>query len=338
MRVRVNEGVLNLLDELTSMEVNLNHYWEEPGYADIIDGLLAARLKALAGYLRQLEMPDLLEVVLDLEPKGSVVETLETIRAYVEPEARKRLDDPTLAPPPKYKTPNDALMEEIEAQRGLMISVATDGPRIQAVDQEYTERRRHIASGLSERRIRDPNPFSDLWAWHGKWSSGDLPTYRSRRQFIGEMYNPLLDSLSSGPTVRVIEEATGWEAVDRGVDQIRRQLGMARSPEELQAIGLYCREALISLAQEVYNPKSHPSVDGVAPSRTDAKRMIEAFIASELVGDGNRYARKHAAAALDLANELQHRRTATYRHAALCAEATVSVIGIIAILCGKRGG
>lgn len=333
----MNEGILNVLEELTSMEVNLGHYWEESGYADIIDSLVAARLKALSSYLRQLEMPDLLKTVLDLEPKGSVVETLEVIRAYVEPEVRRRLDSPAFAPAPKFKMPDDKLIAEIEAQRALMITVATDGPRIQAVNDDYVNRRRRIAAGLHERGVRDPNPHPDLWAWHGKWSSGDLPTYQSRRQYIGEMYSPLLDNLSTGPTLRVIEEATGWEAVDRGVDQVRRQLSVARSSEELQAVGLYCRETLISLAQEVYSAKRHPSLDDVAPSRTDFKRMIQAFIAVELVGESNRYARKHATAALDLANELQHNRTASFTDAALCAEATVSVVGIVAILCGKRG-
>jgi hypothetical protein len=33
---------------------------------------------------------------------------------------------------------------------------------------------------------------------------------------------------------------------------------------------------------------------------------------------------------------LQHKRTATFRHAALCAEATVAVINLVAIVSGQR--
>jgi len=333
----MEHAVLGVLDELTSMDLNLNSYWEDSGYSKLINDLVSARLRALAGYLRQLAMPELLEVVLDLDPEGAIVETIETVRTYIDPEVRRRLEEPTFTAPRTYDVSVDDLLVEIEAQRSLMISVATDGPRIQSVNREYLERRGRIASGLSERGIRDPNPFSDLWAWHGKWSSGDLPTYRSRREYIRELYDPVLDELRSGPTVRVLEEATGWEAVDRGVDQIRRQLRTAQSPEELQAVGLYCRETLISLGQEVWDPTAHPTLDGVAPSSTDGKRMIEAFIGAELGGAANKYARKHATAALDLANELQHKRTATFKHAALCAEATVSVIGIVAVISGKRG-
>ncbi len=326
-----------MLDELTSMDVNLNSYFDDFGYRSIIDDVVSARLKALAGYLRQLEMPDLLEVVLELDPGAALVETLETVRSYVDPEVRRRLDAPEFSVPKQYKLSTGDLLDEVEAQRGLMVSVATGGPRIDTLNAEYVDRRARIAGGLSERGIRDPNPYSDLWGWHGKWSSGDLPTYASRRAYLSEMYGPLLDELRAGPTVRVLEATTGWEGVDRGVDQIRRQLRAAESTEELQVVGLYCRETLISLGQEVFDPDRHETVDGVTPSRSDGKRMIEAFIAAELPGEANKYARKHAKAALDLANELQHERTATFKQAALCAEATVSVVNIVAVLSGRRG-
>ena len=77
-------------------------------------------------------------------------------------------------------------------------------------------------------------------------------------------------------------------------------------------------------------------LDGIEPSPTDAKRMLEAFIAVELSGAGNANARKHARAAIDLANGLQHDRAANFRDAALCAEAAISVVRIIAIVSGRR--
>lgn len=64
--------------------------------------------------------------------------------------------------------------------------------------------------------------------------------------------------------------------------------------------------------------------------------MLEAYISSELAGGSNEELRKHARAAFDLANALQHRRTATFRDAALCAEATTSIVNLIAIVSGKR--
>lgn len=134
----------------------------------------------------------------------------------------------------------------------------------------------------------------------------------------------------------VLEEPTGWPRVDRQMSEVRVRLREATTEEQYQAIGLLCREALISVAQAVYIPERHPSPDGVSPSPTDAKRMLEAFLAVELAGSANEEARSHAKAALKLAVALQHNRTADFRTAALCAEATVSVTNIIGIVSGAR--
>jgi hypothetical protein len=231
------------------------------------------------------------------------------------------------------------LISEIEAQRSIMIAVSTGGPRIQSVDREYQERRVSIQSALRDLGLDDPNPFGDLWTWYGKWSSGDLPSYQSRRQFVTELYNPLIERLKRGTRSQasgIFKEPTGWTKVDRTVSEIRQRLEKASNEEQFQAVGLLCREALISLAQTVFDPNRHPVLDGVAVSPTDGKRILEAYLAVELAGGENKIARQHAKAALDLANELQHKRTAVFRQAALCSEATAAVVNLIAIVSGRR--
>jgi hypothetical protein len=238
-----------------------------------------------------------------------------------------------------YTITGEELVEEIEAQRSLMITVATGGPLIKTVNQEYIERQVRIQSALKERGLRDPNPYSDLWRWHGKWSSGDLPSYKSRREYISDLYAPLIERIKQGRLsqgLEIFDKPTGWVRVDRGLDEIRRRLEEASTEEQYQTIGLLCRETLISLAQTVYDPSCHTPRDGTDPSQTDAKRMLEAYLAKELGGGTNEVARRYAKAALDLANDLQHKRTATFRHAALCAEATTSVVNLIAIISGRR--
>jgi hypothetical protein len=234
---------------------------------------------------------------------------------------------------------DEELITEIEAQRGIMVAVATGGPKIQQHNNSYVERRGRIAAELKRRDIDDPNPHADLWAWYGRWSAGDLPSWQSRREHLSEIYQPLLDQIKSGPSVRsaqVFDEPTGWPRVDRGVYEIRRRLEQAENEEQFQAVGLLCREVLISLAQVVYEPERHRSEDGIEPSETDAKRMLDNFITSELAGGPNEGVRRHARAALSLANDLQHHRTADYRQAALCAEATTSVVNLLAIISGRR--
>ena len=234
---------------------------------------------------------------------------------------------------------DDELIAEIEAQRSLMIAVATGGPRIQQVNEQYIERRHRIAGELQRHGLEDPNPHGDLWAWYGRWSAGDLPSWAFRRAHLSEIYQPLIDRVRAGPTAataRIFEEPTGWLRVDRGIYEIRRQLEQAEHEEQFQAVGLLCREALISLAHVVYEPQRHPPTDGVQPSETDAKRMLDSYLAVELGGGPNEGVRQHAKAALSLALKLQHQRTATYRHAALCAEATISIVNLIAIISGRR--
>ena len=140
-----------------------------------------------------------------------------------------------------------------------------------------------------------------------------------------------------GTRVEMFEEPTGWQKVDRQLQEVRLRLDTARSEEQFQAVGLLCRETLISVAQETYDPTQHKPLDDTEASTTDAKRMLEAIFETQLNRKGNEEARAHAKAAMRLALALQHKRTADFMMAALCAEATSSVVNILAILAGRRG-
>ncbi|MEX2374246.1 MAG: hypothetical protein WD942_01505, partial [Dehalococcoidia bacterium] len=89
----------------------------------------------------------------------------------------------------------EELQEEIEQQKALMVAVATGGPRIQEVNTEYRHRRSTLRRELEQLGLTDPNPFADLWKWYGKWST-DLSSYASRREYVSDLYQPLLDQLS----------------------------------------------------------------------------------------------------------------------------------------------
>jgi hypothetical protein len=147
---------------------------------------------------------------------------------------------------------------------------------------------------------------------------------------------PLFGASKVTGAVRMFEEPTGWPKVDRQIQEVRARLDAARTEEQCQAVGLLCREVLISVGQAVYDASRHAPTNGVAPSDTDAKRLLEAFFDAELRGPANEEARAHAKAAVRLAVALQHKRTADYRTAALCAEATTSVVNLAAILADRR--
>lgn len=230
------------------------------------------------------------------------------------------------------------LLNALEDLRTILNEVATGRARIETVNTDY--KRRYIEADLElrQRGVIDAIPFPDLWEWHERWSRGDLPSYRSRRAFLADLFDPLLSRLRdriAGVAPRH-EEPTGWPKVDRTLAEMRKRLAEATTEEQFQAVGLLGREALISLAQAVFDPERHPPLDEVTPSESDAKRMLQSYLAVELPGSTNEAARKHARAAFDLAVELQHRRTASFREAALCVEATSSAINVVAIISGRR--
>ena len=229
---------------------------------------------------------------------------------------------------------NPELLDAIDFLCNTMIAVATGGPLINDVNEQFQSTYTLVAEELSRRGIKNPLPYKNLWDWYGRWSSGDIPTYKSRRVFVSELFNPLIARINTGQVEEF--ESTGWARVDRTVGELRERFASAVNEEQFQVVGLLCRESLISLAQAVYIAGQHRTLDGVTPSLTDAKRMLEAYIAAELGGSTNDEARGHARSALALAVNLQHKRNAGFREAAMCVEATTSVINIIAIISGRR--
>ncbi len=232
--------------------------------------------------------------------------------------------------------PAERLLPEILTQRNEMIAVATGSRRIDDANDYYRARQRRIAVGLRALGLDDPNPHSDLWDWYRKWKA-DFPSYAERRQYVNALYQPLIDRLVAAPPPPVpAREPTGWERVDRALEKAQARFAEGRHEEDYQAVGLLCREIINSLGQAVYDPALHKSPDGVTPSSTDGGRMIEAFLATAAAGGTNENIRRHARASLQLPIELQHKRTADFRAAALCLEATSSVVNILAILSGRR--
>lgn len=233
---------------------------------------------------------------------------------------------------------NEAL-RLVDQQKALMIAVSTGGPRIPDVNNGYVDRRRELLGYLSELGIPDPNPHNDLWSWYGKWSA-ELPRYSDRRRHITELYAPLEDDLAlvaARPRVEDVAEPTGWEAVDRGLTSIRAALESAESEVEFQAIGTMCRETMTSLAQAVFDSARHPPIDGVTPSPTDSKRMLQAYGAVELAGDSDEEWRRHLRSSIDLCSSLVHKRTATRRQAGICAESVRSLCQQVRIVEREAG-
>ena len=228
----------------------------------------------------------------------------------------------------------DDLKCEIDEVKNILISVATNGAMIQDVNESYKEKQSSLHDKFERIGLDDPNPYNDLWEWYGRWSRGDLPRYANRRSFVSDMYKETIDTIEKSVSTMLSDnyEPTGWERVDRTVYEMKHRLSVAKTEEQFQAIGMLGREALITIAQQVYNKDLHPTEDGIVPSDTDSKRMLEAYLNYSLSGGSNERQRKFAKTSVDLANQLTHDRMADRSDAELCLTAVTAVANTIRII------
>jgi len=231
----------------------------------------------------------------------------------------------------------EQLIKDVNFLKNIMISVATGGQRIQDINDQYKQKYIACDKSFQKLNFQNPNPYKDLWEWYGRWSS-TFPTYNERRTYLGEMYNSLiqiLEETDEPELINVTVDLSDWERIERSINEIRLRQNEAKTEEQFQVVGFLSRETIITLAQAVYIKEKHPILDGKEVSKTDAKRMLEAYISVELSGSSNETLRRYAKATLDLANELTHKRTATKTDASLCATATISMINLIGAIEGR---
>ena len=132
--------------------------------------------------------------------------------------------------------------------------------------------------------------------------------------------------------VRAAPEPTLWEKVDRQVIAMREQLTRAESEEGYQAVGHLGREVMISLAQAVIDPSEAIGEDGKLPSRSDAARLLDAYIGKTLPAHGNEALRKAVRAVVQATSAVLHDRNATPKDAALAAELVSTSVHLVHIL------
>ena len=158
----------------------------------------------------------------------------------------------------------------------------------------------------------------------------ELPLFENNPDAI-RLRKTLIEKYASFSVMPVFEQSiapTGWERVDRSIEEMNNRLKVADTEEKYQAIGMLGRETLISIAQQVFIKEKHPSVDGADVSPTDAKRMFDAYISFELAEESEKTV-KYVKTAVDMSNQLTHDRNATKRAAGICVLAVSSIANLI---------
>ena len=153
------------------------------------------------------------------------------------------------------------LIQELDRLKGTMISVATGGPRIQEVQNEFAQRFDAVTLELSSRGIE----IRSRIVTYGNGTDTGAALSRSVHIVLvanmsPEFFEPLIKLVQAGHAVDF--EATGWLRVDRTARELRARLAAAQNEEQFQAVGLLCREMLISVAQEVFFAEQHPTLMG----------------------------------------------------------------------------
>jgi hypothetical protein len=234
--------------------------------------------------------------------------------------------------------PSERLLADVIVHRNGMLAVGTGGARIEEVDDLYKARQKRIGKQLAAEAIPYSNTYASLWDWFKDPNGWTRNSYASRRAVVGGIFDPVIEALCAVPESDPVpaREPSGWNKVDRAVEKARASLSASKHAEDYQTIGSLCRDLLISLGQAVFDPNAHKHPDNLQVGPADAKRMLEAYIASERGGDSNEELRAQVRTTYKLAAALSHKRTPDFRSAALCLEATSSAVSIIAIIAGRR--
>jgi hypothetical protein len=222
----------------------------------------------------------------------------------------------------------EELLQLLNTQAALLVSVATGGPRISGVNYKYQQRRRKLNAALKARGIKPPFPYEDLWAWHGEWSA-TLPDYRSRRVHINQLATPAREALEAAIEGIQVSDPGGigqptWASLDARVEGVANELRSASTLDDLQDVGRRCREILIDTARLLADPELVPAGKDL-PKAGDAKAWLELFLAARAVGRSHRELRAFIPVAWDLAQKVTHgdiERVDAYA----AAQATVLVV------------
>ena len=94
----------------------------------------------------------------------------------------------------------EGLLKKVKEIQSIMIEVSTGGSLIQEREDEYIVIYLdivHEIESLAKVGLSLPhhNSFRTLWDWYGYWSSR-LPSYASRRQYVQELYDPLMKPIA----------------------------------------------------------------------------------------------------------------------------------------------
>ncbi len=236
------------------------------------------------------------------------------------------------------KENRDSVLRLINEEKDILVKAGTGIIQIRDTKENnsYKAKHQYLCNVLSKLGLSPAHNYNDLWDWYTDYDDKELKTYQSRRDYLKELYSPLIHMIegSEDNSINLLHyDKTGWDKVDEDAQRMKEVLEGAYKTQDFQSVGMYGRELLITLAQTVYRKEKHGStIDGVEISQTDSKRMLDAYVTFCLKHKSRERETKFARAAVDFSNELTHTRTAVSMDAELCYTAVLSTVHIIRVL------
>lgn len=197
--------------------------------------------------------------------------------------------------------------------------------------------------GLRQLGLDEPNSWGDLWLWYGFHKERpELSTYPARREHVIRRYQPALEALDGlemprlGTGIQAPE--TGWIPVDDQVRQLNQRYLSAQTPEDFRAVGLLCRDILLSLGRVVFDPDRHVKLGDPMPKLDDTKLRIGLMLNAEFPGEEGARIRTFTTAAWVFVQHVVHAQIDTETKARLAADSTVYIVNTLRTLMPEPSG
>lgn len=131
-------------------------------------------------------------------------------------------------------------------------------------------------------------PFSDYGTFRTHWVANDgYGSWQARRDILNDLFEPLHrklaqledDELGSDLAKPITgHPGTGWDRVDKEINELRRHFQAARSAQDYRNVGNDCVAVLERLGEVVFDPEIHLEEGEQAPPIAHTKARLGKFV------------------------------------------------------------
>ncbi|MCZ4553690.1 hypothetical protein [Gordonia rubripertincta] len=202
------------------------------------------------------------------------------------------------------------LKELVERQANIIVSTGTGKGAFDDFDADYQKMDREVSAQFKRLGLAPPFPWRSLWEWHGYYAQ-ELPTYASRRLFVGKLKRKALDELDAQTNSLAVHDPAEdqsdptWEGIDARIAGLINEYKNAQDKDAWQDVGRRSREILIDLGKLIADPKMVPRGQE-PPKGADARAWFDRLLDHHANGRDRSELRGLMRKTWDLAQKVTH--------------------------------